>query len=1395
MNTDNHILIPFLNPVFDLINEYINSDLDEEDLIDQYINDENNNNRINEKKFDYRNIFFLLIQKTFISKAVLFPIYNYFSNIYTDLSHKKDKKAEINLNKFQKILKLLNIFYSFELRSQNTKVESSFCFIGGKGLDLQLNESLSNNNPVTIKIELYNNPLNYINYFDLNPTEVSIITIDNVVLINYEELKTFFINKKVQSLVFRISKSEIVININYEINEYNNTKQDKKLKNLKETINNFSHINLLNGFYGQVKKIYVCVERLMNKKYKIIAESMFIPLPASKNGYLRKIDKNLFKSKSSEILPGVKLGNNLINIKIIEKDLFKINNVNYMDKDFNIIDYFGGSLNLLPFADLIKKLFLMENSNYFNKTKNHLEVKQKIFIEFINEIVVILLKCLLESEINIKYIKKYYLFVLCILYELIYIISSIGVYEKENLFSLLNNNSFILENISKLGLENGNNIKKLYLKMFDANFASLIKEEELFDKLNLLINTITYQQLYRKLMIKLFSFNNYWSKKELFFNNDNKLNTFIFKRKQYNYYTKNFQQPILSPILEIENYYPNFSHFDANNQLYNKNENNVILNYNFNFFDINKNTLLNTVNNYILFKNIHNQTKLKCCLVKKTHHIKGQLIFVEKNKKNKNHSFKLYFTSNEKETQETCNKSFKSNDEKNKFNPSLCYGSIFHTPIIHYGIKKIIKSKDITFILIREYFHRVSAIEIFTIYNKSYFFNFYDNFDIKNINQTNIIINKISLFFEKIEIKYKKHCYYILGYYNKKYKEYLYPLFDEDINNWEKKSKYFSNYDKLIYINLFSNRSFNDLFQYPVFPMFYSHIGLERNMNLPIGFQDLNKDSKLRKQMIKAAYKDSVQNIIENNNNNNKDEAHLFNVYYSNPMIVSNYLVRVFPYTFINIEFQGSCLDDPNRLFYSVEKSLKNNLYQNSDLREMIPELFYLPELFENGNNLKLGEINKTEKIDNVQIYNNTEKNKETKENIIKNSNLEEKGYQKYKFLTEMRELLENEKNLNCWINLIFGINQKQYNGKYYYYSPNVHITFENKENIYNNHFQMQCCEFGLIPYQLLSLNFPNMSNDKRKETQLLKLKEFNKDNFQKEHLIEESNTKASFICGGKPTISAKYLEIINCQDAKKSSKPKLAKFFTMSYFKSSSKKNNLINNSRNKSENIEKIEYNFMGNLFGCVKIYQKQYIRINSNDNFNKNNKTISYESQTISSSKKIKSIFKKQTTTHKLSKSKSNSNLNNKDNMKIKFKIHKILNDHSGEIKYIDYNPRLNLFLSYAMDGFINIYTFPKCKLISVIILNNLIDNDEFPLKKVALVSNPFAMVFCYNAIKMFVFNINGNLINSKEIENDIEILPCIDKNFSLINDFIILKKQKTDKIVEYSELQLPSLKIKL
>jgi len=158
------------------------------------------------------------------------------------------------------------------------------------------------------------------------------------------------------------------------------------------------------------------------------------------------------------------------------------------------------------------------------------------------------------------------------------------------------------------------------------------------------------------------------------------------------------------------------------------------------------------------------------------------------------------------------------------------------------------------FILLRIYYYRPTGLEIFISNNKSYYFNFKKEFILDGKHQ-------LMKLFDHNFVRFTQEDNKVLGWYNPSYFRVLCPLFNENIFKWNEKNFYYSNFDKLMIVNLFSNRSFNDLNQYPVFPMLYDEIKMKRKMDKPIGFQDLTKESKERKKLIVDYFSNENENI------------------------------------------------------------------------------------------------------------------------------------------------------------------------------------------------------------------------------------------------------------------------------------------------------------------------------------------------------------------------------------------------------------------------------------------------------------------------------------------------------------------------------------------------------
>ena len=216
-----------------------------------------------------------------------------------------------------------------------------------------------------------------------------------------------------------------------------------------------------------------------------------------------------------------------------------------------------------------------------------------------------------------------------------------------------------------------------------------------------------------------------------------------------------------------------------------------------------------------------------------------------------------------------------------------------------------------------------------------------------------------------------------------------------------------------------------------------------------------------------------------------------FGSHYSNPVYVAHYLMRIFPYANIIIEIQGERFDDPDRLFLSVGGAFANSSTSECDVRELCPEFFYLPEMFQNINRFNLtmteeiGE--KQQEIDNVFLP--------------KWSN-----GSPFNFTKTMRELLENEKvnsNIPEWINLIFGCYQRGEGAKHAknIFLRNTYIGAIKIDKVTNRDTRdslMRLVEMGMTPMQSLveaaksKNSIKNVKGNAQAQPEFLKLCECN---------------------------------------------------------------------------------------------------------------------------------------------------------------------------------------------------------------------------------------------------------------------------------------------------------------
>ena len=61
------------------------------------------------------------------------------------------------------------------------------------------------------------------------------------------------------------------------------------------------------------------------------------------------------------------------------------------------------------------------------------------------------------------------------------------------------------------------------------------------------------------------------------------------------------------------------------------------------------------------------------------------------------------------------------------------------------------------------------------------------------------------------------------------------------------------------------------------------------------------------------------------------------------------------PFTKLHRQLQGGRFDHADRLFHSVASTWHNCSHSSSDVKELIPEFYYMPEFLRNANELRMG--------------------------------------------------------------------------------------------------------------------------------------------------------------------------------------------------------------------------------------------------------------------------------------------------------------------------------------------------------------------------------------------------------------------------------------------------------
>ncbi|XP_065282933.2 neurobeachin isoform X1 [Dermacentor albipictus] len=283
---------------------------------------------------------------------------------------------------------------------------------------------------------------------------------------------------------------------------------------------------------------------------------------------------------------------------------------------------------------------------------------------------------------------------------------------------------------------------------------------------------------------------------------------------------------------------------------------------------------------------------------------------------------------------------------------------------------------------------------------------------------------------------------------------------------WQRRE--ISNFEYLMFLNTIAGRTYNDLNQYPVFPwVLTNYESPELDLSLPSNYRDLSKPigalNPSRRAFFEERYETWEHEVIP---------PFHYGTHYSTAAFTLNWLVRVEPFTTLFLALQGGKFDHANRMFASIAQSWKNCQRDTSDVKELIPEFFYLPEMLVNKNGYQLGRQEDGTPVGDVILPPWAASPEE--------------------FVRINRMALESEFvscQLHQWIDLIFGYKQRgpgrraspeavRSTNVFYYLTYEGSVDLENmKDTVMKEAIENQIKNFGQTPSQLLMEPHPPRSS------------------------------------------------------------------------------------------------------------------------------------------------------------------------------------------------------------------------------------------------------------------------------------------------------------------------------
>ncbi|XP_059533375.1 lysosomal-trafficking regulator isoform X5 [Myotis daubentonii] len=227
-----------------------------------------------------------------------------------------------------------------------------------------------------------------------------------------------------------------------------------------------------------------------------------------------------------------------------------------------------------------------------------------------------------------------------------------------------------------------------------------------------------------------------------------------------------------------------------------------------------------------------------------------------------------------------------------------------------------------------------------------------------------------------------------------------------------------TNFEYLTHLNKHAGRSFNDLMQYPVFPFILAdYVSETLDLGDPSVYRNLSKPIAVQYKEKEDRYVDTYKYLEEEFRKGAREDDPLppvqpyhYGSHYSNSGTVLHFLVRMPPFTRMFLAYQDQSFDIPDRTFHSMNTTWRLSSFESmTDVKELVPEFFYLPEFLVNREGFDFGVRQNGERVNHVNLPPWARNDPRL-------------------FVLIHRQALESDhvsQNICQWVDLVFGYKQK----------------------------------------------------------------------------------------------------------------------------------------------------------------------------------------------------------------------------------------------------------------------------------------------------------------------------------------------------------------------------------